>query len=95
MTNVLDLALARAAREPKGFPRPRFTPTVNGTVILTLGSGAEQVEEHLTLAAARALMAELADSIDVAEWLLTLASEAEREGRAEWLERVGKEGGRG
>lgn len=56
-----------ADRRP--FPRHRFLPTVNGTVILTSGPGADTVEDHLDVRAARALLNELADSIDMAEFL--------------------------
>lgn len=54
---------------PRPFPRPRFLPTVNGTVILTLGTGDEVKEEHLDIRAARALLNELADACDMAEHL--------------------------
>lgn len=61
LTNVIHLA------ERRPFPRPRFTPTVNGTVILTIDG--PDLEEHLDVRAARALLNELADAVDVAEHL--------------------------
>jgi hypothetical protein len=60
---------------PSVFPRPRFYPTTNGTVILALVSGGEFQEEHLDLRAARALLGELADAVATAEWLGRIAKE--------------------
>lgn len=74
---VLDFEEAPAARRPRPFPRPRFTPTVNGTVVLTLGS---DLEEHLDIRAARALLHELADAVDMAVYLAESARRGEGDG---------------
>lgn len=51
-------------------------PTVDGSVILTLGQ--DEHEEHLSLKQARRFLGELADAIDTAEHLARAAKEAER-----------------
>lgn len=59
------------------LPRPRVQPTIGGAVVVTLGTGEHEREEHLDLRQARALLDELADGIDMAEHLARVAKEAE------------------
>lgn len=62
------------------LPRPRVQPTVGGAVVVTLGTGEHEREEHLDIRAARALLHELADAVDMAVYLAESARRGEGDG---------------
>lgn len=51
------------------LPRPRVQPTIGGAVVVTLGTGEHEREEHLDPRQARQFLDELADAVDLAEHL--------------------------
>lgn len=55
--------------------RPRVSATTSGSVILLVGTGEHEREEWIDLAGARALLDELADAIDAAEFLARVSRE--------------------